>query len=140
MTRNITRILGSLVVVLALGLVLGNSALAAGNSGPTPVTSAPQLPDRSDRSPHGVLVKTGTLACEILPSEVIMTGTVIEATGRIAKKDASDVSHYPRLVQSESSAQFWCIGISDQSGAFVVAADARQGVNSAFEDIILEGR
>ena len=138
MKRNIVQIIGSLVVVLAVGAILGNSALAGGTSGPTHGTSAPQLPDRSDHSPRGDFVKTGTLACGILPSEVIMTGSVIDATGRIAEKDAWDVSHYPRLVQGESSTQFRCIGISDQSGPFVVAAGARQGVNSAFEDIILE--
>ena len=138
MKRNIAQVIGCLAVVLALSAVLGNSALAAGapNSGSNYSTYTPQ---HYDLTPHGELAMSGTLACNILPSDVIMSSIVTEAAGKLLKKDAFDFSYHGALVQGGNARQFRCIGFPDQSNSLIVAANAQHGIHSGLVDVVLGG-
>jgi len=117
--------------------VLGGSALAGGGPGPGP-DYVKFTPIAYDLTPHGELVLTGTLACNILPGEVVIGAGVTEVVGKIVSDDPFFFEYRGKLIQGGNSVHLTCDANTTQPVTLVVSADAQRGFRPGHLDIALE--
>ncbi|MDP9473269.1 MAG: hypothetical protein M3Q71_21835 [Chloroflexota bacterium] len=126
----ITHRLGKLVVAplaaLLLGLALAGSALAGGGPGGEAPAHMTFSPRNFALTPHGEVVLTGTMTCN-LPGEAVVSAGVQEVAGRVVSDNPYDYQYNGLFVSGGNGVHLECVEPGTHAVTLTIATNAERG-------------
>ena len=125
------------LAALLLGLALAGSAFAGGGPGGEAPALMTFTPGTFTLTPHGEVVLTGALTCD-LPGEAIVSAGVQEVAGHVVSDNPFDYQYHGLLVSGGNGVRIECVEPGTQAVTLTITTGAERGFRPGPVQVFLD--